>query len=174
MRCGLVVALAFQLLGCAGQAAVEASTLPKPEPGSPPALVEEQPDMPIGEAPSIVEPTPEPVPADVLPPDGVVGVIDRAGLVLIIDAGLGRLFQRVRVAPELEGGRFVGFRIESIDPAWQEVPLRPGDVIKTVNGQEIERPEQAMAAFERLRGAEELVIDFTREGVPASLRFAIR
>ena len=128
----------------------------------------------LGQSPKIAVVAAAPEPTDVLPPEGYVGVIDRAGLVLIIDAGLGRLFQKVRVAPELDSGKFVGFRIASIDPAWSDVPLQSGDVVQTVNGLPIERPEQAMAAFEQLRGADELVLELTREGVDAVLRFRIR
>jgi hypothetical protein len=128
----------------------------------------------LGTGPKIAEVAPTPEPTDTLPPEGYVGVIDRAGLVLIIDAGLGRFFQKVHVAPELHSGKFVGFRIASIDPTWSEVPLQSGDVVQSVNGLPIERPEQAMAAFEQLRGADELVLELTREGVDAVLRFRIR
>jgi hypothetical protein len=101
----------------------------------------------LGAAARAVDAAPDPAASDTLPTEGALGVIDRAGLVLIIDAGLGRLFQRVKVAAELDGGKFVGFRIVSIDQAWAAAPLSPGDVIRRVNGQPIERPEQAMAAF---------------------------
>jgi S1-C subfamily serine protease len=118
---------------------------------------------------------PAPTPAASAPPalEGYAGVIDRADLIPIIDAGLGRLFQRVRVEPALKGKRFVGFQIASIDPALASAVLVPGDVIVRVNGQAIERPEQALTAFERLRVADELVLDLLHQGEPSTLRFRI-
>ncbi len=116
---------------------------------------------------------PEPVAQAALPTDRVVGVIDRAGLIVIVEAGLGRLFQRLRVSPSMERGRFVGFEITGLDEPWEASSLQQGDVIRTLNGQPIERPEQAMAAFEGLRHADELVVELLRAGAPATLRFRI-
>lgn len=125
-------------------------------------------------------PTPPNDPTVVAPPaadnlgrDPFAGTIDRAGLIAIIDQGLGRFFGKLRVAPAMDGKRFVGFAVTGIDPAWGDIGLRPGDILLRVNGQVIERPEQAMAAFESLRVASEVVVELTREGVPATLRFRI-
>jgi hypothetical protein len=114
-----------------------------------------------------------PAPMDNLGRDPFAGTIDRAGLIAIIDQGLGRFFGKLRVAPAMDGKRFVGFAVTGIEPAWGDIGLRPGDILLRVNGQVIERPEQAMAAFESLRVASEVVVDLTREGVPATLRFRI-
>lgn len=171
VRAAVLIAL-LTLTACSASVSQEASTNGSTAKASETAGAEESGSL--GASPKIAEVAPAPEPTDTLPPEGYVGVIDRAGLVLIIDAGLGRFFQKVRVAPELDSGKFVGFRIASIDPAWSEVPLQSGDVVQSVNGLPIERPEQAMAAFEQLRGADELVLELTREGVDAVLRFRIR
>ncbi len=105
--------------------------------------------------------------------DGYLGVIERQGLVAIVDRGLGSLLQHVRLEPAMANGKFGGFRVASLDPAWQGAGIESGDVITRVNGQPIERPEQAMAAFESLRTASELSVDFTRGGTPANLRLRI-
>ncbi len=127
----------------------------------------------VEQPPLALEPAPAPAASAPPAPERYAGVIDRAGLITIIDAGLGRLFQRVRVEPALKGKRFVGFQIASIDPAFGSAVLVPGDVIVRVNGQAIERPEQALTAFERLRVSDELVIDLLREGESSTLRFRI-
>lgn len=103
----------------------------------------------------------------------VLGVIEREGLVAIVDAGLGHLFQRLQVSPSLKKGRFVGFQITSLHPDWSVSTLQAGDVVTALNGMPIERPEQAMAAFESLRTAEQLVVDLLRAGTPVTLRYRI-
>jgi hypothetical protein len=105
--------------------------------------------------------------------DPYAGSINRAGLVVIVDQGLGRFFTHLKLAPVLDGKRFVGFAVTAIDPAWGDTGLREGDVLMRVNGQAIERPEHAMAAFEGLRVASEVVVELTRAGVPATLRYRI-
>ncbi len=105
--------------------------------------------------------------------DVTLGVIDRAGLVAIVDSGLGRLFQRLQVRPTMKKGRFVGFQITSLHPEWGGSALKAGDVITALNGMPVERPEQAMAAFESLRQADQLVVDLVRDGEPQTLRYRI-
>ena len=105
--------------------------------------------------------------------DGYLGVIERQGLVAIVDQGLGHFLQHLRLEPAISNGKFGGFRVASLDPAWKGAGIESGDVIQRVNGQPIERPEQALAAFESLRTASELSVDFTRGGAPAKLRLRI-
>jgi hypothetical protein len=125
-------------------------------------------------------PTPENEPTVVAPPPDdnlgahpYSGSIDRAGLIAIVDQGLGRFFGHLRLAPVMDGKRFMGFAVSGIDPVWGDIGLQPGDIILRVNGQAIERPEQAMAAFESLRVASEVMVEITRAGVPATLRYRI-
>lgn len=166
--------LLLGLLGCASRAEPAKNTLHDPA-LEPMALTEpgtEESKIEI-EAAAALALAPEPAADKRLPAESAVGVIDRAGLVAIIDDGLGRLFQRVKVSPALRDGQFIGFRITEIDPHWAVSLLQAGDVITALNGQVVERPEQAVAVFERLRQADELVVDLLREGVPAKLRYRI-
>ena len=110
------------------------------------------------------------------PPPSVEGEIARTELTVVLDAGLGRFLQGVVTEPELEDGRFVGFRLISLypeDERMRSVDLAPGDVITRVNGQPIERPEQALRVWSSLRVASELLVDYRREGEERQLRFAI-
>ena len=94
----------------------------------------------------------------------------------VLDGGLGRFLQGVVTEPELADGRFVGFRLVSLypdDERMRAVDLVPGDVITSVNGQSIERPEQALRVWSSLRVASELLVDYRREGEERQLRFAI-
>jgi S1-C subfamily serine protease len=102
-----------------------------------------------------------------------LGVLDREGLDALIDQGLGRLLGRLKVSPVLQRGQFQGFRVTGVDPAWKSAGIAVDDVILRLNGQPIERPEQAQAAFESLRVASEISLDLTREGKPKKLRYRI-
>jgi len=174
IRLAWTLCLGLLGMGCGATAASAPPTV-TPEPVAEQPAVERDVAAP---EPTVAEASEGPAADSVanqksLPPDGVIGVIDRQGLIVIIDQGLGRLFQRLKVSPFLKQGRFVGFEVTSIDPRWEISTLRKGDVITALNGQIVERPEQAMAAFERLRQADELVVDLLREGTPATLRYRI-
>lgn len=93
----------------------------------------------------------------------------------MVDAGLGRFLQKVDVEPSFAGGRFQGFRIVELRPGafWQSVDLRPGDVVLRINELPIERDKQAYDAFQTLRTAKELRVDYLRDGQPRSLLYPI-
>ncbi len=106
----------------------------------------------------------------------VSGEIARADMNAVIDAGLGRFLQGVGTEAQLDGGRFVGFTLTRLypeDARFQRLDLRPGDVVVRVNGQPIERPEQALAVWNGLRVASELMVEYVRAGEPRQLRFDI-
>ncbi|MEM6962978.1 MAG: hypothetical protein AAF550_14720 [Myxococcota bacterium] len=98
--------------------------------------------------------------------DSATHVLRRSILDPILEAGLGNFLRGVATEPHLEGDRFVGFRLISLypeDPRFTDVALQPGDTIVRVNGRSIERPEQALQAWEGLRVASELVVEYLRE-----------
>jgi type II secretory pathway component PulC len=91
--------------------------------------------------------------------------------------GLGAFLQHVELddKPVFVGGKFRGFRITALRDAafWRGVDLKPGDVVTGVNGLPIERPEQAMRAFESLETSGELRVSFERGGEPRELLYPI-
>jgi len=102
------------------------------------------------------------------------GTIDRAELDAVLAEGFGRFLQRVTTEPHLDGGRFVGFRLTELrTELFEGVDLQPGDTLLSVNGLPIERPEEALVAWNALRVASELTIEVLREGERRQLRFAI-
>jgi hypothetical protein len=158
MRINLLI-IALGAAACAG------APPPKPAPAVAPPLASTRPAAPPVDSPRVrVMASGE---------EAYLGVIERQGLVAILDQGLGRFLQHVRLEPALTGGKFDGFRLAALDPAWQGAGLESGDLITRLNGQPIERPEQAMAAFESLRTASEVRVDFTRAGKPSSVRYRI-
>ncbi len=102
------------------------------------------------------------------------GTIARAELDAVLEQGLGRFLQRVTTEPDLEEGRFVGHRLTALrSELFDGVDLHAGDTVVRVNGMPVERPEQALAAWDALRVASELTVDFLRDGERHQLRFAI-
>jgi type II secretory pathway component PulC len=76
--------------------------------------------------------------------------------------------------PAFAGGKFRGFRIAALRGTfWSGVDLMPGDVVTTVNGLPIERPEQAQAAFDSIAAATELRVAYERNGQPRELVYRI-
>ena len=72
--------------------------------------------------------------------------------------------------------RFTGWLIKSLypnDPCYQDIDLRPGDVVQKVNGKSIEKPEQAFDVAESLRTAPDIVVDFLRDGKPQRITIVI-
>lgn len=103
------------------------------------------------------------------------GTIRRAALDEVLAHGLGAFLSKVAVEPDLQEGRFVGFRVTELrdDALFGSVDLVPGDTVVAVNGQPIERPEQAFEAWSALRVASELTVDLLRAGEPRRLRYPI-
>ncbi len=65
--------------------------------------------------------------------------------------------------------KFVGFKVKQIlKEEFQEGPLRIGDVILTINGGAIERPEQAMAVWRGLWPRKTLELKLLRKGKPTN------
>ena len=133
------------------------------------------PAQPAGSPPPEAAPAPE-ARAEVPPSPERSGRIARQDLVAVLDGGLGRFLGGVRTEPALEDGHFVGFRLEALFPGdarMADLDLRAGDVVTRVNGQPIERPEQALRVWNGLRVASELLIEYQRGGEHRELRFEI-
>lgn len=108
-------------------------------------------------------------------PSAPAGSLARAQVVEVVDQGLGQFLQRLQVEPEVEAGKFKGFRVLALHPPtfWEGVDLRPGDVVTHVNGESIELPADAFQVFEGLREASEVRVFITRNGEPKQLVYPI-
>lgn len=104
------------------------------------------------------------------------GAILRTELNQRIEGGLGRWLQHVEGDRSIAKGRFQGWQIKSLhpqDPCYLKIPLRPADVVTSVNGKGLEKPEQAFEVIERLKTANALVVDYLRDGQPHTMRLEI-
>lgn len=130
------------------------------------------------DAPPAVGDAPEAAPRDErLPPEGeLAGRVARADLLAVLDAGPGAFLAGIEVRPVFRGSRFSGWEIERFDPSDARVgaaPLRPGDVVASVNRIELERPEDLHHVWGELRTAKELSIEGDRAGAGFVLRYLI-
>jgi type II secretory pathway component PulC len=111
------------------------------------------------------------------PPPLPEHTIARSLIRATVARGLGAFLQRVELddEPVFTGGKFHGFRISALHdpPFWSGVDLKPGDVVVSVNGLPIERPEQALAAFDALQTAPELRVAYERQGHALALVYPI-
>jgi type II secretory pathway component PulC len=111
------------------------------------------------------------------PPAAVIeGTLTRAEVQQVLERGPQRFIAALRVAPVLEKGRFLGFKLLSIAP---ESPLAAGtsvaagDVVLAVNEQPLERPEQFMRAWDMVKGADALSVLLLRDGRRLQYRWKI-
>src|SRR5271166_6011126 len=134
-----------------------------------------------GGAEAVPVPASAPPTARVAPPAAGPAVDEhkllRSAIRDAVSMGLGAFLQHLTVddQPVRVGGKFHGFRIATLADGgfWGGVDLRPGDVVTSVNGLPIERPEQAQTAFESLEVSSELRVTYDRDGQPRELVFAI-
>ena len=122
------------------------------------------------------EPPHEARPAPPPPEPRPSGVITRGDLAKVLDASPGAFLQHVDSEARFVGGRFAGWKLVTFfpgDPRFAGVDLQAGDVVKSVNGNAIERPEQLMDLWQALRSADELVVDLERAGARRTLRWKI-
>lgn len=103
--------------------------------------------------------------------------VRRSVLKNTLDAGLGSWLSGVDIEPAVDGrGRFQGWLINAIhpgDPCWTDVDLRAGDIVARINRRPIQRPEDAQAVWKALRGTNEIVVEYLREGKPKTLRLPV-
>lgn len=189
----IVGSMGFGLLlaiGCAGSASgrvehakAEQAPPPEPAPAQPPAPVvaEQAPPDPGAPAPD-AEPEPPPPPAEPLPDKALpaeldAGDIPRPMLLAVLKGGVGRFLQNVQLEPQLDRGRFVGWRVVALFERTPELKERsallPGDTVSRVNGQSIERPEQFKNVWDSLATESQLVLSVTRGGKQSEIRYRI-
>ncbi len=103
-------------------------------------------------------------------------VLRREVVVRTVEAGLGRwIAGGVDVDPGIRGGRFRGWIVRSLPPGpcYQQVDLKPGDLVLRVNGRGVEKPDEANDVFSALRTASSLIVDYVRDDKPRQVKLAI-
>lgn len=85
------------------------------------------------------------------------------------------LARPARIAPAFANGRAIGFKLFCIRPnsLYAKVGLKNGDVVVRINGFSITNPNEALAAYDKLRDAKTLRIELWRQGRPKRLTYRV-
>jgi type II secretory pathway component PulC len=119
---------------------------------------------------------PTPPQATAAAPGRAPGTILRGELEAVLGRSPGMFLQHVDSEPRYRAGRFAGWTLVRFfpgDPQFATVDLRAGDVVLSVNGSSVERPEQLMELWQALHVSKELVVELERAGQPRTLRWTI-
>jgi general secretion pathway protein C len=100
--------------------------------------------------------------------------IDRSEVDTALD-NMSQLFTQIRAVPHFEGGQSTGFRLFAIrqNSLFDNIGLRNGDVIQSINGTQINDPRRALALLQDLRTAQQLNVQVLRNKELVSLQYNI-
>jgi general secretion pathway protein C len=89
---------------------------------------------------------------------------------------MAQLFTQIRAIPNIENGTSNGFRLSEIQPGsiFQQIGLRDGDVLTSVEGQSVGDPARAMQLLSGLSNRQSISLSVLRNGRPLSFQYAIR
>ena len=78
--------------------------------------------------------------------------------------------------PHFDGGKSIGFRLFAIRQSsiFDQIGLKNGDIIQSINGTEISDPARALQLFQDLRNERELSVEVQRNRQPVTLKLSIR
>lgn len=102
-------------------------------------------------------------------------MVERAEVDQQLD-NLNQLLTQVRAVPHFEGGKSTGFRLFAIRQGslFDQIGLRNGDIVQTINGQEMSDPARALTMFQDLRSAGEIQVAGVRNKQPFNTTYRIR
>ena len=89
----------------------------------------------------------------------------------VISENASRLSDIVRLAPHVQEGQVVGFRVNPgrDRAAFEALGLQPGDIVTDINGTVLDDPSQGLQVFESLGESTQANVTVLREGVPQVL-----
>ncbi len=81
----------------------------------------------------------------------------------------------VNVTPRSVDGSFVGYEVQpGRDPGLLDrVGLIPGDVVTSINGISLDTPARALSVLRSLQGADQVQVEFQRDGIPQTATVGI-
>jgi len=140
----------------------------------------------IGETPAPAAPAfPTPVASSTQPAsnsDAKIEQVDENNYVIAreeIDkqlANLNSLATQARIVPSFKNGTANGFKLFSIRPGslYSKIGIQNGDVIRRINGYEINSPEKALEIYSKLKESSKIEIELERRGKPVSKTYTIQ
>lgn len=89
---------------------------------------------------------------------------------------LNEVATQARIVPNFVGGVSNGFKLFSIQPGsiFQKIGMVNGDVIKKINGYEMNSPDKALEVYQKLRDSTSIAIQMDRHGSDKTVTYQIR
>lgn len=96
--------------------------------------------------------------------------------VLASTENMSQILTQARALPYMEQGKTVGFRLSEIVPGslYEKIGLQNGDVIRSVNAQEVDDPGKFFQLYQGLKNERNITIDVMRNGQRQTLNYDIR
>jgi general secretion pathway protein C len=90
---------------------------------------------------------------------------------------LAKLGREARVIPnyDKESGTYKGFKLIGVRPnsLYRAIGIRSGDVIKQINGEELNSPGKALELFTKLQTSSSIMLDIDRRGKSQTMNYTI-
>ncbi|NUN14895.1 MAG: hypothetical protein HUU55_14800 [Myxococcales bacterium] len=89
---------------------------------------------------------------------------------------LSQLGMQARIVPNYKNGKYEGFKLVGVRPnsLYRAIGIRSGDIIKRINGQEINSPNKAIELFEQFKNSNNIAMDVERRGQQQSFQYTIK
>lgn len=91
-------------------------------------------------------------------------------------SNLNQVAMQARIVPAFKDGQAQGFKLFSIRPdsIYSKIGVQNGDVIKRINGFDMNSPEKALEVYSKLKEANHIVIELERNGSAIRKSYNIR
>ena len=88
---------------------------------------------------------------------------------------LSELATQARIVPSFKNGVANGFKLFSIvpDSLYSKIGIQNGDVIRRINGYDMNSPDKALEVYQKLRDANRIEVELERRGDTIRKQYAI-
>ncbi|AGC44215.1 general secretion pathway protein C [Myxococcus stipitatus DSM 14675] len=89
---------------------------------------------------------------------------------------LNSVAMQARIVPAFKDGQAVGFKLFSIRPdsIYTKIGVQNGDVIRRINGFDLNSPEKALEVYSKMKDASRIEIEIERNGAPIRKSYNVR
>ncbi|WP_224249439.1 type II secretion system protein GspC [Hyalangium gracile] len=91
-------------------------------------------------------------------------------------ANLNEVAMQARIVPAFKDGQAQGFKLFSIRPdsIYSKIGVQNGDVIRRINGFDLNSPEKALEVYSKLKESSRIEIEIERNGTPIRKTYNVR
>jgi general secretion pathway protein C len=91
-------------------------------------------------------------------------------------ANLNEVAMQARIVPAFKDGQAQGFKLFSIRPdsIYSKIGVQNGDVIRRINGFDLNSPEKALEVYSKLKESSRIEIEIERNGAPVRKTYNVR